>query len=67
MTTRDYAFLILGRCGTKDRLIDQYIADLGLPHNETKNAVVDCLHELPQVVLLQFANPNYGVFDVPRT
>lgn len=62
MQVRDYAFLILGRCGTSDRLIDQYIAELGLPHDETKNAVVDCLHELPQAVMTQFANPNYGIF-----
>ncbi len=67
MTQRDYAFLILGRCGTSDKLIDQYIRELGLPYNETKNTVVDCLHELPQAVLTQFLNSNYGVFDVPRT
>lgn len=66
MQVRDYAFLILGRCGTSDKLIDQYIAELGLPYIETKYEVVCCLHELPQVVLTQFANPDYGVFDVPR-
>jgi hypothetical protein len=62
MTKRDYAFLILGRCGTSDKLIDKYIAELGLPHNETKDIVVDCLYELPRAVLLQFADHNYGVF-----
>ena len=62
MTLRDYAFLILGRCGTKDSLIDKYIAELGLPHLEAKNDVVECLHELPQAALSQFANVNYGIF-----
>ena len=62
MTSREYAFLILGRCGTSDKLINEYIAELGLPHSETKDTVVDCLNELPQKALSQFANVNYGIF-----
>jgi hypothetical protein len=47
---------------TRDYLIDKYIAELGLPHDKTKDVVVDCLNELPQAAISQFANVNYGIF-----
>jgi len=64
MTVRDYAFLILGRCGTSDKLVRQYIADLNLPYSykEVMDAYIDCLHELPQEAITPFANVNYGIF-----
>lgn len=62
MTTRDYAFLILGRCGTNEGLVKQYISELKLPFSETFDIYIECLHELPQVAITPFANVNYGIF-----